>query len=68
MRTAATCSKGSYDEWLLEERERLRRSCLEALERLARLLEERDELARAVPYAERLLRDDPLRRGGQVLR
>jgi DNA-binding SARP family transcriptional activator len=51
----------SYDEWLLEERERLRRRYLEALERLAELLEAGREHARAITYAERLLREDPLR-------
>jgi len=53
--------QSSYDEWLLEERERLRRRYLEALERLAELLEAGREHARAIGYAERLLREDPLR-------
>ncbi|MGH2815585.1 MAG: AfsR/SARP family transcriptional regulator, partial [Actinomycetota bacterium] len=53
--------QSSYDEWLLEERERLRRRYLEALERLAELLEEGSEHIRAIGYAERLLREDPLR-------
>ncbi|HEX2183788.1 MAG TPA: AAA family ATPase [Rubrobacteraceae bacterium] len=53
--------EGSYDEWLLEEREWLRQRYVETLQRLATLLEERRDHARAIPYAERLLRQDPLR-------
>jgi tetratricopeptide (TPR) repeat protein len=53
--------EGGYEEWLLEEREWLRQRYLEALERLATLLEARGENARAILYAERLLRHDPLR-------
>jgi len=53
--------EGSYDEWLLEERERLRQRYLEALERLSVLLEARGHHAQAVPYAEQLMRNDPLR-------
>jgi DNA-binding SARP family transcriptional activator/tetratricopeptide (TPR) repeat protein len=52
--------EGSYDEWILEEREWLRQRYLEALARLASLLEKRGDHARAIPYAERLLRHDPL--------
>ena len=40
--------EGCYDEWLLEERERLRQRHLEALERLAELLEEQGDAARAI--------------------
>jgi DNA-binding SARP family transcriptional activator len=53
--------EGSYDDWLLEERERLRDLHLDALERLARRLDERGEPAAAIRYAERLVRADPLR-------
>ena len=53
--------EGSYDEWLLEERERLRELHLGALEQRARQLEEQGEWAAAIGYAERLLRQDPLR-------
>ncbi len=49
-----------YDEWLLGERERLRQRYLEALERLAFLLEGHGQLAEAISCAERLLRHDPL--------
>ncbi len=53
--------EATYDEWVLEQRERLRQRYLETLERLARLLEERGEAPEGVPYAERLLRHDPFR-------
>jgi DNA-binding SARP family transcriptional activator len=52
---------GCYDEWLLGERERLLGRYLAAVSRLAELLEVRGEPARAVGYAEQLLRHDPLR-------
>ena len=56
--------EGSYDEWLLEERERLRELYLDALERLAALLDERgergggDPLRRAAPAARPAARGD----------
>ncbi|MEW6638507.1 MAG: AAA family ATPase, partial [Actinomycetota bacterium] len=53
--------EGSYDDWILEERESLRQRYLGALERLAAHLEGRGDYAGAIPYAERLLRHDPLR-------
>lgn len=53
--------EGSYDDWLLEERERLSDLHLDALERLARQMDERGEWAGAIRYAERLVRQDPLR-------
>jgi DNA-binding SARP family transcriptional activator len=53
--------EGSYDEWVLDERERLRALHLDALDRLIALLEERGEDEEAIRYAERLVRDDPLR-------
>jgi DNA-binding SARP family transcriptional activator len=53
--------EGSYDEWLLEERERLRRRYIEVLQRLAAHLEAQGNSAQAIPYAERLVRHDPLR-------
>jgi DNA-binding SARP family transcriptional activator len=52
--------EGCYDEWILGERERVRQRYLEALERLTTLLEARGDQAQAIPYAERLLRHDPL--------
>lgn len=51
---------GHYDEWLLDERERLRLRYLDALERLTALLETGGDHAQAIRYAERLLRHDPL--------
>jgi DNA-binding SARP family transcriptional activator len=53
--------QGSYDEWLAEERERLRQRYLQALERLVELLEARGDQAAATRQAERLLLKDPLR-------
>jgi DNA-binding SARP family transcriptional activator len=52
---------GNYDEWLVETREGLRRRHLDALARLADLLERRGELAEAVTVGERLVAGDPLR-------
>lgn len=49
------------DDWLLAERERLRRRYLDALAEAAGLYEASGELAEAISYAERLLRVDPLR-------
>ena len=53
--------EGNYDEWLLEERERLAQLHREALGRLVDQLEERGRFAEAIGYADRLLREDPLR-------
>ena len=53
--------EGSYDDWVLEERDRLRSECADALERLGHRHEERANLAAAIRCAERLLRLDPLR-------
>lgn len=53
--------EGNYDEWLLEERERLGQLHLDALERLAKALERQGRLVDATRYAERLLRQDSLR-------
>jgi DNA-binding SARP family transcriptional activator len=53
--------EGNYDEWLFEERERLSQLYRGALERLAEELETHGRVAEATRYAERLLRQDPLR-------
>ena len=53
--------EGSYDDWLLEKREWLRQRYLQALERLAWLLEARGDHGGAILYAGRLVRHDPLR-------
>lgn len=52
---------GCGDEWLVAERDRLRRRHLDALAELAQLCEARDEPAEAIRYAEQLLRLDELR-------
>jgi DNA-binding SARP family transcriptional activator len=53
--------RGVYDDWVLEERERLRQRHLRVLERLLEALEARGETGAAIRSAEQLLRDDPLR-------
>ena len=53
--------EGRYDEWLAEERERLARLYLEALERLARQREQDRHWPEAIRCAERLVAHDPLR-------
>jgi DNA-binding SARP family transcriptional activator len=50
--------QGSYDDWLLAERERLHDRYVDALVELSTSLEGEAE---AIAYAERLLRADPLR-------
>lgn len=49
-----------YDEWLLAERERLRRRYLAALEQLVHLLEAQRGYSTAAAYAQQLLQTDPL--------
>lgn len=51
---------GCYEDWLLLERARLAQRFLDALEQLTLLLEQRRDYGRAIGYAERLLRHDPL--------
>ncbi|MDQ4142490.1 MAG: AAA family ATPase, partial [Actinomycetota bacterium] len=53
--------EGSYEDWLLEERERLAHLHIDVLERLVRQLEEQRRWPEANRYAEQLLRRDPLR-------
>ena len=53
--------EGCSDEWLLEERDRLRHRLLNALAELAELCEAAGEVDEATSHAERLLRADPLR-------
>jgi len=50
-----------YDDWILPERERLRQAFTGALQGLMLLLERAGHPREAIPYAERLLRHDPLR-------
>ncbi|MFN2230664.1 MAG: AAA family ATPase [Anaerolineae bacterium] len=49
-----------YDDWIRPERERLRARYLDALERLAQLLEEAGDTRAAIEHTQRLLRHDPL--------
>src|SRR5512132_3095491 len=51
--------EGGQDEWLLDERDQLRRRWLQALERLAGLLAGRGDHAEAIARAEQLVRADP---------
>jgi DNA-binding SARP family transcriptional activator len=53
--------EGRYDEWLVDERERLAGLYLEALERLARQHEGSRRWPEAIRCAERLVAQDPLR-------
>jgi DNA-binding SARP family transcriptional activator len=59
--------EGRYDEWLVDERERLAGLYLEALERLARQHERRRRWPEAIRCAERLAAQDPLREGSHRL-
>ncbi|WP_026735484.1 AfsR/SARP family transcriptional regulator [Fischerella sp. PCC 9605] len=49
-----------YDDWVETERSQLQQSCIRALERLIRLLEEQQDDPAAIRYAQQLLRIDPL--------
>lgn len=51
---------GCYDEWILDERDRLQQLCEGALERLSELLEQTGNYAGAIRVAQRLLRLNPL--------
>ena len=53
--------EGRYDEWIVDERDRLARLHLEALEQLARQHELSQRWPEAVRCAERLVAHDPLR-------
>ncbi|HEX6050422.1 MAG TPA: AAA family ATPase, partial [Gemmatimonadaceae bacterium] len=50
-----------YDEWLTSHRDAYRKRFLTFLDRLARLLETRQEYSEALLHVERLLRHEPLR-------
>jgi predicted ATPase/DNA-binding SARP family transcriptional activator len=52
---------GCYDDWLLQERERLLQRYLATLEQLIALLESQQDYRTAIDYAQRLLQQDPLR-------
>ena len=51
---------GSYDEWVLDERERLSERFTAALERLIMLCEEDRQYRKAIEYAQQLLHHDPV--------
>jgi DNA-binding SARP family transcriptional activator len=51
---------GSYDDWVLTERERLSQQFIAALERLILLCEEGRDYQAGIEYAQRLLRHDPV--------
>ncbi|HEX5504612.1 MAG TPA: BTAD domain-containing putative transcriptional regulator, partial [Thermomicrobiales bacterium] len=53
-----------YDEWIVPVRDRLRLRHLQALERLAEILQERGELAAAIVYARRFVHAAPLDEAG----
>jgi DNA-binding SARP family transcriptional activator len=51
---------GCYDDWIVAERERLHKLCIEALDRLIVLLEGRQDYRTAIGYTQRLVRHEPL--------
>ncbi len=53
--------EGTYDDWCLIARERLRMTFLTALERLMTYYREREEWLEAIDCGRQLLREDPLR-------
>lgn len=58
-----TLLPAGYDEWLLREREHLRLNYLNTLEALIVRLEQAERYEDAIPYARRLIADEPLREG-----
>jgi DNA-binding SARP family transcriptional activator/predicted negative regulator of RcsB-dependent stress response len=56
-----------YDDWITPHRERLRRQCLSALEKIAASLEDQRTYTSACSYARRLLEVDPLYEPGYRL-
>ena len=53
--------QGSYESWVDEQRSYYREQCLRMLESLAGVAEEKQEWARSMDLAQRILRDDPFR-------
>ena len=51
---------GCYDEWILQERDRLSQMYLEVLEKLLYLQEREGDFQAAIRIAQDLLREDPL--------
>jgi DNA-binding SARP family transcriptional activator/predicted ATPase len=56
-----------YDDWIIPERERLHQICLEALERLALILEGQHDYPAAISIAQRLVQHDRLHENGYRL-
>ncbi len=52
-----------YDDWIIPERDRMHEAFLAAAERLAELLEHDRDYRTAIPWARRLLDEDPLDEG-----
>lgn len=55
---------GLYDEWVVGERDRLRRSCVGLLDRLVGVLAEQGEMAAAIGHAGRWVELEPLEESG----
>ena len=53
--------KGSYDDWVEEQRSYYREQYLRMLESLAAVAEKKQEFVQAMDLAQRILRDDPFR-------
>ena len=53
--------QGSYEPWVDEQRSYYREQCLRMLESLAGVAEKKQEWARSMDLAQRILRDDPFR-------
>jgi DNA-binding SARP family transcriptional activator len=53
--------QGSYDDWVEDQRSYYREQYLRMLESLAAVAEQKQEFARAMDLAQRILRDDPFR-------
>jgi DNA-binding SARP family transcriptional activator/predicted ATPase len=56
-----------YDDWIIPERERLHQLCLDALERMALILEGQHDYPAAIPIAQRLVQHDRLHENGYRL-
>jgi DNA-binding SARP family transcriptional activator len=52
-----------YDDWIIPEREQLRRLYSKTLEKFTGLLEDKRDLLSAIEYTERLIQHDPLHEG-----
>lgn len=55
---------GFYDDWVLEQRERLRRSCVTLVDRLIVSAEKQDDVATAMHHAQRRIELEPLEESG----